>query len=186
MLPDDQNAFLRFVQENDPVVVIAGHDPKTPDVRPVEEIATDRLETLCLWNRQLLPVLKRKWIGKARYYKYQLDVFHLPLLEFSASFRTEWEGRPALIQGRLFGDFDPHLGKPPEFEKWYNRLVRWLRKNFKKNPASWGYVGPAAYEFYKSGGYLLPSFLPPRTDVWLAEIGKQHPANSSGKRTTAD
>ncbi len=186
MLPEDQHAFLRFVQENDPVVVIVRDDAKTQDAHPVEDIPIDRVEIFCLWNRRLLPVVKRQWIGKARYYKYQLDVLHLPLLEFSPCFKTQWEDQPALIQGRLFGDFDPYLNKPPEFEKWYERLVRWIRKNFKKNPASWGgYVGPAAYEFYKSGGYLLPNFLPPRTDNWVAELGKQHPANSSDKRISA-
>jgi hypothetical protein len=75
----------------------------------------------------------------------------------------------------LFGDFDPDLGKPPKFEKWYESLTRWIRKNYAKNPAGKdGYVGPAAYEFYKNGGYLLPNFLPPSTKEWLAEIGKQH------------
>jgi len=176
MLPEDRDVFLRFVQDNDPVVVVERDVHDTADVRAVKDIATDRVQMLCLWNRRFLPVLKRKCSEEARYYKYQLDVFHLPLLEFSSSVTSEWEGRPALIQGRLFGDFDPYLSKPPEFEKWYERLVRWIRKNFERNPASWGgYVGPAAYRFHHEGGYLLPNFLPPKTDVWLAEIGKQHP-----------
>ena len=183
MLPEDQKAFLRFVKETDPVVVVAMLDPETPDVHPIEEIAIDRLQMLCLWNRRLLPVLNRKPLGKdARYYKYHVDAFHLPLLEFSPCLKTEWEGRPALIQERLYGQFDPDLNKPPEFEKWYEKLVRWIRKNYQKNPAKilGGYVGPAAYEFYLSGGYLLPSFRPPRTEVWLAEIGKQHPDGTLG------
>jgi hypothetical protein len=183
MLPEDQDAFLRFVKENDPVVVVATLDPETPNVHPIEEISTDRPQVLCLWNRRLLPVLKRKPLGKdARYYKYSVDVFQLPLLEFSSCLKTEWEGRPALIQERLYGQFDPDLNKPPEFEKWFEKLVRWIRKNYKRNPATilGGYVGPAAYKFYENGGYLLPSFMPPRTDVWLAEIGKQHPNGTLG------
>jgi hypothetical protein len=178
MLPEDQEAFLRFVKGNDPVDVVATLDPETPDVYPIEDIATDRLQVFCLWNRRLLPVLKRQPLGKdSRYYKYSVDLFHLPLLELSTCSKTDWEGKPALVQGRLFGDFDPYLGKPPEFEKWYEKLVRWIRKNYKKNPSKiiGGYVGTAAYEFYENGGYLLPSFRPARTEVWLAEIGKQHP-----------
>ncbi len=183
MLLEDQNAFLHMVKENDPVVVFARDDPRTPDVQPIEDFADNRLEIFCLWNRRLLPTLKRKSVGKADGSYYMADVLRLPLLEFSNCLRTQWEGKPALIQGRLYGIFDPDLNKPPEFEKWYERLVRWIRKNYKKNPSTilGGYVGPAAYEFYRDGGYLLPSFVPPRTDVWLAEIGKQHPANSSGK-----
>jgi len=94
---------------------------------------------------------------------------------------TNWEGKPALVQGRLYGIFDLYLGKPPEFEKWYETLVRWIRKNYRKSPTSMGgYLGPAAYEFYNEGGYLLPQFLPPRTEVWLAELDKQH---SRSKKT---
>jgi len=80
----------------------------------------------------------------------------------------------------LYGEFDKHLAKPPEFEKWYERLVRWIRKNYRKHPSRiiGGYVGPAAYEFYEEGGFLLPSFRPPRTDAWLAELAKQHPIDA--------
>jgi hypothetical protein len=36
-----------------------------------------------------------------------------------------------------------------------------------RNPASLsGYVGPAAYKWFLQGGLLLPTFLPPETDVW--------------------
>ena|SRR5579863_9686146 len=182
MLPEDQAAFLHVVKENDPIILIARDDPNTPHVQPVEEIAGNRLEIFCFWNRRLLPVLKRKPVGKANSTCYTADLLGLPLLEFSTCLKTEWEGRPALIQGRLYGQFDPYLNKAPEFQKWYEKLVRWIRKNYKKNPSTLlgGYVGPAAYEFYRSGGYLLPSFLPPRTEAWLAEIGKQHPASNLG------
>jgi hypothetical protein len=56
---------------------------------------------------------------------------------------TRWEGIPALTQGRIYGVFD---AKPPQFEKWYERIVRYIRKNGRKNPISWmgGCVGPAA------------------------------------------
>ena len=176
MLQDDQSAFVQMVKENDPVVVTTRDDPQNRDVQPVENLPSDHIEIFCLWNRMLLPVLKREWDGKARYYKYPLDVLHLPLLEISPSFSTKWEGKPGLIQGRLYGQFDPYLNKPREFEKWYERIVRWIRKNYRRHPSRIiaGYVGPAAYEFYENGGYLLPSFLPPRTDAWLAELGKQH------------
>ena len=128
---------------------------------------------LCIWNQALLPQLKRKWIPNAEHEHYRVDEFQLPVVEFSTSSRVIWDGRPALVQGRLHGFFD---GKSPEFEKWYETLVRWIRKNFLKNPTSLGgYVGPAAYKFYKEGGYLLPNFVPPTTKEWLKEIRKQHP-----------
>ena len=96
-----------------------------------------------------------------------------PTLEFSPSFNGTWEGKPALCQGRIYGIFE---GKVAEFETWYEAILRWVKKSFMRNPTSMGgYVGPAAYEFYENGGYLLPSFIPPHTDAWLKEVGKQHP-----------
>lgn len=171
MLAEDQNAFLRVVQERDPVVIIA-RDSDSAEVQ-LADPDTGPDKTLCLWNRKLLPHLKRKWISDPGYYT--IDGLRTPTLEFTPSFAATWEGKPGLGQGRLFGDFDPNLEKPPDFGKWYEILVRWIRQNYQKSPASMGgYVGPAAYEFYKSGGYLLPNILPPRTKEWLTAIGKQH------------
>jgi len=59
-------------------------------------------------------------------------------------------------------------------------VARWIRKNFIRNPIPHlnGYVGPAAYEFFKTGGLLLPIFRPPLTNQWLSwmEAEDQHRA----------
>ena len=52
-------------------------------------------------------------IGQAGYYRVDESTF--PVLEFSMSTLTDWQGRPALTQGRIYGQF---AGKPVEFEKW--------------------------------------------------------------------
>ncbi len=180
MLPEDQKAFLRTVQERDPVVVTM-RDSDSAHVEPIgdQEIGPDK--TFCLWNRELLPHLEREWVPNPGYYR--LDTLYKPILEFTPSFTATWEGNPALGQGRLFGNFESYLGKPQDFAKWYDRLVRWIRANYHKNPRGMGgYVGPGAYEFYKSGGYLLPNFLPPRTKEWLAVLSKQHPRSRKPSR----
>jgi hypothetical protein len=172
MLPEDRSAFLRFVQENDPVTV-AMRSANSAKVEVVADLEAAAGQTLCLWNRRILPHLERKWIREPGYYR--VDELSTPTLEFIPSFEATWEGKPALGQGRLYGVFDPYLQKPPEFEKWYETLVRWIRKNYHRNPvAADGYVGPGAYEFYEKGGYLLPNFVPPRTQEWLTEIHKRH------------
>jgi len=81
---------------------------------------------------------------------------------------------PALAQGRIYGVFD---SKPVEFEKWYERITRYIRKNWRRNPVSWlgGYVGPAASEWCDSGGLLLPTYVPPVTNDWIRILGEQHP-----------
>ena len=172
MLQEDRNAFLRFVQERDPVV-ISLRDSRSAEVRPITDFDIGDDKILCLWNRQILPQLQRESVPQRDYFT--VDGLKMPILEFTSSFTAKWEEKSALGQGRLFGNFEPHLGKPEEFQKWYETLVRWIRSNYQKNPrGTGGYVGPAAYEFYEKGGYLLPNFLPPRTKEWLAEIGKQH------------
>jgi hypothetical protein len=178
MLPEDRNAFLNYVQVQGNIPV-ALRDADTARIEHITRFDGSEDKILCLWNSGLLPTLERKWIPDPGYYR--VDVLKQPVLEFRSSLLTAWEGKPALVQGRLYGIFDPYLKKPLEFEQWFDTLVRWIRKKFHKNPTDMGgYVGSSAYEFYEKGGYLLPQFLPPRTDVWLAEIAKQHqPANQA-------
>jgi hypothetical protein len=178
MMPDDREAFLRFVQKNDLVAVISeGSDSLI--VRPLEVRDFHVHKNVYLWNRRFLPSFKRKWMPGPRYYG--ASVFDLPLLQLTGSTFTTWEDKPAIVQGRLYGVFDPDLEKPPGFEKWYESIVRWVRKNYRKNPTTMGgYLGSNANQLFEEGGYLLPQFLPPRTDVWLAKIGKQHSSCPSG------
>lgn len=173
MLLEDEQEFVRAATKTGDVLFIVRDDANVADVRAVTDLGAGCEKTHCLWNRRLLPLLQREWIPNPGYYR--ADVFELPLIEFTKSFGSTWEGQPALGQGRLWGDFDPRIGKPPEFTRWYETLTRWIRKNYQKSPAKMGgYLGPAAQELYNRGGYLLPQFLPPRTDAWLAEIAKQH------------
>jgi hypothetical protein len=175
MLPNDVELFLSYVCREAPVAVVH-RDSDSPSMTPLSGLELKESGTLCFWNKNLVPSLKREFIPESDegpYYR--LDTLNLPLLEFGLSFRARWDRKPALGQGRLFGNFEAYLGKPPEFEKWYETLVRWLRKNFRRNPTGFGgCVGPAAYEFFEKGGYLLPNFVPPRTREWLREIHKQH------------
>jgi hypothetical protein len=181
MLPEDQKAFLRVVQEHDPIVIIT-RDSDSAEIKPIADLDIGHDKTLCFWNRKILPSLEREWVPSPGYFT--VSELRMPILEFTSSFTATWEGKPGLGQGRLFGNFEPYLGKPPDFEKWYETLVRWILKNYRKNPrGTGGYVGPAAYEFYKGGGYLLPNFLPPRTKEWLAVLNKQHPQSRKPSRT---
>src|SRR5258708_8091056 len=172
ILPEDQRALLDFAENHDSVVATL-RDADSPKIQPLTGSQSSESKALVFWNRGLLTNLERKWIPDPGYYR--VDTLHLPVLEFIPSLKTTWEGKAAVVQGRLFGDFDPYLAKPPEFEKWYESLARWIRKNYRKNSAKiGGYIGPAAYEIYPNGGYLIPNFVPPRTREWLDEISEQH------------
>ena len=177
MRPEDQTTFLRKVRASDPVVITL-RDSDSADAGPAAETSTRN--TLCLWNRRLLQRLGREWVPDPGYFR--VNILKSLVLEFTPSFESTWKGKPALGQGRIFGHFEPNLGKPAEFENWYETLTRWIRKNYAKSPASFGgYVGPDAYEFYEHGGYLLPTFLPPASKDWLTEIDKQVRAGGSSR-----
>ena len=170
MLDEDLKSFLRIVADRDPVTVTL-RDADSSEIRPFVEPADGK--TLSLWNRDLLANLQREWIPGPDYFR--IDTRRTPTLELMPSLKAEWQGKPALVQGRLYGHFDSTLNKPREFEQWYGFLVNWIRRHFAKAPKSvGGYVGAAAHQFYENGGYLLPQFLPPVTDVWLRELGEQH------------
>jgi hypothetical protein len=147
------------------VVVVKRDDPDSATVKPLVSPPANANETLILWNQELLPELRRKLVSRetAGDY-YRVDEFAQPVLEFGASFLGQWHNRPSLTQGRIYGIFD---NKSQDFLRWYEQIVRYIRKAFVRNPASLsGYVGPAAYKWFRQGGLLMPTFLPPDTDVW--------------------
>ena len=129
-----------------------------------------------MWNQAILPSLRRRATGN----QFSID-FSAPTIEFSyyPPALEPWNGQPALIQGRIWASFE---NENKAFERWYNAAVRWIRKNFIRDLAL-GFdrdsIGPAAYEWFKNGGLLLPQFRPPITDEWLAwtDVQNQHRAN---------
>jgi hypothetical protein len=172
MLEEDVSEFFRVVEAGGQVTVVA-RDSNSAAVLPVGARDVDSGNTVCFWNRSFLPQLERKWIPDPGYYR--IDSLKLPVLEFMPSFKANWEGKPALGQGRLFGNFEPYLGKPREFTEWYELLASWIRRRYRKSPVGLGgFVGPEAYEFYRNGGFLLPNIVPPRTEEWIAKIDNQH------------
>lgn len=173
MLPEDSKAFLDFVQKRDPVVITL----RSSDSPEIKEVSDPSSETgiMTLWNQSLLVSLERERIVYPGRAYYGIDASR-PTLEFSPSEPCKWNGRGALLQGRLYGFFDRPF---PEYMKWFNALARWIRSNSMKNPLPLnGYVGPAAYDWYKKGGLLLPMFRPPLTSRWISwmEAQDQHRA----------
>lgn len=164
---------MSFAVAGDPVVVTL-RDADSPEVVALDLETLPTGTTLCLWNKSIAPYVERIKVPSSSVGTYyRLDESKMPVLEFAVSRQIMWRGKPGLIQERLYGVLE---NKEPEFGKWFAKLTRWLRKNFRKNPTTMGgYVGPAAYDWFEKGGYLLPGFLPPDTDAWVQEIEKQHP-----------
>jgi hypothetical protein len=172
MLPEDCYSFLHSLQQRDPVIVAEVHSSLTDEISEIHR-PWERGGHYCLWNQAILPQLQRKTTGKF----FNID-FTEPLIEFSypSPAAKPWNGQPALIQGRIWASFE---AKNAKFERWYNATVRWIRKNHIRD-LTLGHgrdsIDPAAYEWFKAGGLLLPNFRPPLTEDWLAwaSVQNQH------------
>jgi hypothetical protein len=172
MLEDDCKALLESVQNRDPVIVI-DRDSSSREIKAILR-PWERRGLYCMWNQALLPTINRKEFTREsnRGSYYYVDN-NLPVIELSypSAIPEPWNGRPALTQGRIWASFQQ---ENRNFERWFNSIVRWIRKNFVKNPVPLsGYVGPAAYDWYKAGGLLLPVLPPPITPTWLSWVEAQ-------------
>jgi hypothetical protein len=170
MLPEDCESFLSFARERDPVAIVES-SAGSPQVVPITNPCSPG-KSLSLWNQRLLPSLERKYVPKSTKGPYYRVDDSLPVLEFFLPRQEEWDGQPALTQGRIYASFD----QPNEdLRRWFDTLARWIRTNFTKNtvPSFSGYVGPAALEWHRSGGLLLPMIRPPVTPEWRAVVQLQ-------------
>lgn len=171
MLREDCELFLSFVQKRDPVFVV-NRWSESPAIESIPD-AWQKPGLYTLWNQTIIPTLIPYEVPrKAAQINYCIDS-DLPVIEFSYSGPRpiEWNNRPALVQGRVWASFQ----RPTkELESWYNAIIRWIRKKFIANPVPLGgFVGPAAYDWWKSGGLLLPQFTPPITSSWLSWMDAQ-------------
>jgi hypothetical protein len=176
MLPEDCRRLLEYVQQRDPVVVVE----RSADSKDILEVPNPSLRggSYCLWNQALLPALEREFIDRESHLSYFRIDDELPVIElnYPNPVQERWNGRSALAQGRIYTGLNAKKGEV--FEKWYGAIVRWIQKNFIRNPIPHlgGHVGPVAFEWYRNGGILLPMLRPPVTQQWIAwmEAQDQH------------
>lgn len=168
-LPADIQRLLEFAHERDPVIV-ALRDSNSPEVSAVSNPAAET-HVMTLWNQGVLSGLQRRHVVVPGRDYYSFDS-SLPTLELSPSLPCKWNGREALLSGRIYGTFDTPNA---EYGRWFNSLVRWIRRHFVKSfLPSLGPIGQAAYDWYKAGGVLLPMMIPPAvTASWLSWVQAQ-------------
>jgi len=179
MLPEDAKEFLSVLRQRTPLVVVE-RDSLSPDLL---EVADPRVvgKTLVLWNQSLLRSLEREYIPQSNRGPYYRVSSSVPVLELFLPVEADWDGKPALTQGRVYGSFDV---ANENLRRWYESIAHWIRKNFTKNTVglSSGYVGPAARGWYERGGVLLPMLRPPVTPEWRSFVDAQHDAGRSRGR----
>ncbi len=173
LLPKDVNDLLLAMHDYEPLeVALRNGDAATPKRQAFIPENMSR-QIVVLWSERFAPNLQRGYVANAQPPYYCIDEQTEPVLELCLSGLTTWEGRPALTQGRIYGVF---ANKRLEFEKLYERIVRYIRRHWRKNPAPWmgGYVGPAASDWFERGGLLLPNYIPPARSDWIERLREQH------------
>ena len=169
LLPEDVIEFLAHARTKAPVVctVWSSDSELISECDPITSS-----QPLCLWNQDVLPTLERKLITTAAKPYYRVDS-SLPVIELFVPDEAEWNGIPALTQGRIWASFD--IQSEP-LRRWFDSLVRWIRITYVKNPVLWqsGYVGRKACEWHQDGGLLLPTYRPPITGEWKQRLYSQH------------
>jgi hypothetical protein len=138
---------------------------------------------MTLWHRELTPDLRRTLVTREVGGNYYRVPYSMPVIELSPSRAVEWDGRPFLLIGRIYGS-DVSTG-PETYIRWFEALQRWIRAHFVKNPVEgrYGFVGKAALEWFRQGGMLcslpgLPTFsaVPPQ---WQPFIDSQDKVRAS-------
>jgi len=173
VLPEDVNALLVAMYDTEPLeVALRSGNAAIPErLAFIPENMGGK--SLVLWSERFSPNLQREYMAIAQPPYYRVNEQTEMVFELSLSALTTWENRPALTQGRIYGVFE---NKHPEFEKCYDRIIRHVRKHWRKNPAAWmgGYVGPVASDWFERGGLLLPNYVPPVRSDWIQRLAEQH------------
>ncbi len=172
MMPEDELAFLQFVCQDQNVSLLASSSP-TPELQVIKNLLSSpqqrsELVTILLWNKafpigdndvqEIHLTEYKEEIGafvETGKVIYSINTSSAYVIEFSPSFVRGDE----LVKGRIWADMyrlerDTLVYKGKDFESWYDRIARWLRRNFKSIRGVDGYLGPQALEWYQKGGKL--------------------------------
>jgi hypothetical protein len=175
MLGEDCRQFLKFVQERDPGMVVL-RDSSSPEIQIIRDPSA-RYGLYCLWNQALLPSIQLKFVPRSKGAPFNTIDPNLPVIEFSfpSAVPTTWNGRPSLIQGRVW----QASRQRTRIRMLVQRYRALDQKEFRQEPrvtrrVCWSF----RIQWYMNGGILLPAFLPPLTPQWMSwlEAQDQHRA----------
>lgn len=154
MTEEDEKEFVEFVMSTGRIEII----PEDMNSRD------ERWETLPPWiedTRHSDVLLHNTEIQGELFYLYSqekntfsISTSESPVIEFTRSKQRA----NALMSGRLYATFeafgtdeDAYVPKDPAFDKWYEKIVRWIRRRYQR--LEWNsYAGPKAMEFKRKGG----------------------------------
>lgn len=156
---DDELQFLAAARQRAEVLVLP-YRSATEKFEPLKDLpqAGEAFAYgVWLWSPTECAPYEVEWVEPQR--SYYVNRFASEVIEFSRSFEDEG----ALVRGRIWAEMvaidpeDPNsfIRKSASFEKWFDSLVRWIKKNYEKvdGPIP-EYVGHGAAKFKREGGKL--------------------------------
>ncbi len=144
MLKADEEGFLQTVSEANHLIV----DEK---VSPI--LLEDAINSIIL---SLYLISSNSCIFKNN--SGFIDAIVSEAIQFSRCMNRE---EKVVRSGKLWAEFKYYdrskqlTTKNKQFNDMYNLYAKWIKKNFKQSKCKNYYIGNAAYEKYKSEGYLM-------------------------------
>ncbi len=159
MLPEDEDTFLKFLRQDPNNTLVRYYSDKAIDVISFDVVQTLNELAVFIWNTSFpsLEGFVEKNTDRQGQVFFGIDVWRAPVIEYSRStFTTD----NRLLRGRIWAEMYPLIGqefihKGTEFEKWYDSIARWLRRNLIRVKELYAYMGPEALQWYQEKGGLL-------------------------------
>jgi len=156
MNSDDEREFVEFVGQNPSTVFIQTHGDRqhfTEFRYPEEMNLSNYLSSFWwIWNKEIC--------GKLTVRQFKPDAFALDTEETSGlvQFHRSFPRGKVLLAGRLWAEMyaldranQQLVYRGKEFEKWYDKLARWIRNRYTRDPKYGDYIGSGARAAYERG-----------------------------------
>ena len=149
----DEEEFMRFVRSTGDIVVLPPYikNPHNPGVTALPQPASKNFNyAMHLFNRSVSSRLFFMYSDKMACHI--VDGIDSSVVEFKRT--IAWDKKMRV--GRLYAEFKyvdsggKWASKEPEFQKWYELLARWIRRNYSREIDPDYYFGPGALSAVKS------------------------------------
>ena len=157
MTEKDEEEFVAFVRTTGDVCVLPNRYP-TETLHCLEKLpepGSPFWAHLWLWNRDVSPEPRLEYVEKQKHW--YVDHFVSEVIEFSRCYRHQRRLGRGRIYAKMTGwdsnEPDKMFRKSEAFEKWYEKLARWIRRKGERDKNG-VYVLPGARQFAEQGGVL--------------------------------
>lgn len=159
MTSDDEAAFVAAAQKNSSLQVLP-YRSSTSEFKPMNDlpaIGEFGAGMVWLWNPDISSLPESRWIEQQKHYL--IDDSSSEVIQFQRSHSRDQQ----LFRGRLWAEMIGRrrdrpaetFKKSAEFQKWFESLVRWIKKNYELlDGSATEYVAPGAAIFRRQGGSL--------------------------------